>query len=435
MMTTSFADMDIDGIFQQRKDDVRYNTSYPLQPAAWQQWLSPCDLPFDAEKQVSFYVHIPFCQSLCRFCEYIRYKTTDEETEKKYLKIVWDDMANFVVDHDRILLMGFDIGGGTPTALSTKALVYLLFLMNDHADMMNKSDTFMGSLEASFPTITDEKIRIIADYGRYISRLSFGLQNVNETFLKSYNRDNGTLGHAVHVFEECRKRGVKILNLDIMYGFIKQTEEDLAMTLKVVSELLPEHLTLYELRTNMTNGVSSQNKEALYRMYIYLYHHILDMGYVGRFGGNAFSRIGDEGLSSYISNRMYCNGAYKGFGIAAQSKSARGVSYNIGKSPMCLSECMKVGSFEKSGKQTYMLPPEEMLAKYLAISGYGGIFSLSIMEKILGENPLYRYRDILDYLVGNKFISIGDDGRVMFTPKGFQYYGAILSLFYPEQKQ
>lgn len=422
----------IDDIFNSRVNDYLYNTSYPLTPQHWKKYKVQSRLSFANVKDYSWYIHIPFCKSLCKFCEYTRFKTVDTEMEKLYLKTIWDDMANFVYSNNTedMVLHGFDIGGGTPTSLSYKSLYDLILMMNHFAYNLSKSVDFCGSIEGSFNTIDEEKIRIIVDNAKYIDRMSFGLQS-SAHLMTGLNRDNGSLKHMVQVFDWCRKYGIKILNIDLMYGFSNQTEQDIASVIDIVKELMPEHLTLYEYRTNMLKGTVPSDINTRYKQYSQLFNQISDIKYVGHFGGNTFSRISDDGLSSYLRHRMIENGAYKGFGIAAQSKNFDGLSYNIGKGGETLDYCMSYGTYEANG-YTYLLPPQEMLAKYLAISGYYGKFRLSKMNDIIGHNSMEIFKKEFEYLLYNKFITIDHDW-ICITKEGFKYYGTILSLFYPNR--
>ena len=188
------------------------------------------------------------------------------------------------------------------------------------------------------------------------------------------------------IFHSCRQQGINTINLDLMYGFVNQTKEEIEATMKVVGRLMPEHLTVYELRTNMLNRYPIATAEQRFEQYSYLYDLITRLGYKGRFGMNTFSLIGDYGLSSYLQHRMIKNGSYKGFGIAAQSKNDTGLSYNIGKNGESLECCLSRSTFEKDG-DSYILPPRELLSKYIAISGYCGMTDLSVMEKILHSDP------------------------------------------------
>ena len=103
-------------------------------------------------------------------------------------------------------------------------------------------------------------------------------------------------------------------------------------------------------------------KDELYNSYSFLYNSLCDLGYYARFGQNTFSkRANDIGVSSYLRERMMNAGAYKGFGISAQSMSRNGVSYNIGKLKKSFNdllamksydeECLKVGFLSTDGYQ------------------------------------------------------------------------------------
>ena len=79
--------MDIEAIFNQRKHSALYNTSYPIAPTDWSAYrVADAQLPFEEDKQLSFYVHIPFCNQLCSYCEYSRILCPDEATQTHYLK-------------------------------------------------------------------------------------------------------------------------------------------------------------------------------------------------------------------------------------------------------------------------------------------------------------------------------------------------------------
>lgn len=417
-------------LFETRKGIDDYNTSYPLHPSDWSSWKTSDRLSFDGIDDLSFYIHIPFCQSLCKYCEYIKYKKTSESIERQYLDIVEGDMREFTEQSatGNTLLRGFDIGGGTPTVLSTKNFAMLIEMSAGYARRFKRAEPFKGSIEATFNTIDEDKIAIISDHSDIFSRISFGLQSTSCAFLRDNNRDNGQTHRMADIFHSCRQQGINTINLDLMYGFVNQTKEEIEATMKVVERLMPEHLTVYELRTNMLSRYPIATAEQRFEQYSYLYDLITRLGYKGRFGMNTFSLIGDDGLSSYLQHRMMKNGSYKGFGIAAQSKNDTGISYNIGKNGESLERCLSQNTFEKDG-DSYRLPPRELLSKYVAISGYCGMIDLFVMEKILHSDPGMVFEKELDFLLNNQYIE--KDGTMLYlTPKGFLHYGAVLSLFY-----
>ena len=417
-------------LFEARKEISDYNTSYPLHPSDWSTWKVSDTLSFDDVDDLSFYIHIPFCQSLCRYCEYVKYKKTSDSVEREYLDIVDSDMREFMEQSvtGKTILRGFDIGGGTPTALSTENFAMLINMAAGYARRIKMAEDFKGSIEATFNTIDENKIAILSEHPDLFSRISFGLQSTNCTFLRDNNRDNGQTQRMADIFHICRQHGISTINLDLMYGFVHQTKEEMKATMEAVERLMPEHLTVYELRTNMLNRYPVATAEQRFEQYSYLYDLITGLGYKGRFGMNTFSLIGDNGLSSYLQHRMMKNGSYKGFGIAAQSKNDTGLSYNIGKNGESLNSCLSKKTFEKGG-DSYKLPPRELLSKYVAISGYCGMIDLSVMECILHSDPDMVFEKELGFLLNNHYIE--KNGTMLYlTPEGVLHYGAVLSLFY-----
>lgn len=84
-------------------------------------------------------------------------------------------------------------------------------------------------------------------------------------------------------------------------------------------------------------------------------------------------------------------------------------------------------SFEE--EYVYQLPHKELASKYIAIGGYNGSFSLKTLKELLGCDAKTYYSGQLDFCLSHKYIEISDD-RVVVTPLGFKYYGALFSLFY-----
>ena len=110
--------MTIAELFQLRKNVPRWNTSYPLNPSDWTDYRVPDSLSFENDSRMSFYIHIPFCKQLCSFCEYTRMLCPDEKVQREYLLAIASDIKQFRQKYQDITLLGFDIGGGTPTSLS-----------------------------------------------------------------------------------------------------------------------------------------------------------------------------------------------------------------------------------------------------------------------------------------------------------------------------
>lgn len=420
--------MTIAELFQSRKNDPRWNTSYPLNPSDWAAYRVPGSLSFENDSRMSFYVHIPFCKQLCSFCEYTRMLCPDENVQRDYLLAIDNDIEQFKQRYKDIALLGFDIGGGTPTSLSENNFSLLMQIYRNAILGLCVDDRYEPSIEGTFNTLSEQKLEEMATNG--FQRLSLGVQSSCSSVLHHHQRRNASEAMMSSWLTKAWDKGIKKVNLDFMYGLKGQNESTIRQDLGLISRLKPQQVTLYELRTNMISISAKETftKELLYSQYAQYYEGLIAMGYNARFGQNTFSvDAKDEGVSSYLRERMLNGAAYKGFGLSAQSMSSVGLSYNIGKVAHANVALLSASSYPE--EYTYSLPKKEMAAKYMAISAYNGSFSLDrLLSYGIKKESL---NEILDFCFSQGLLLYENDKKhVIVTPKGFVHYGALFSLFF-----
>lgn len=419
--------MNVEELYEKRKNDPQWNTSYPLSPKDWEKYRVNGQLPFDNEKELSFYIHIPFCVSLCSFCEYTKMRCPNNDIQECYLRTIQSDINKFKELNSKIVLRGFDIGGGTPTSLSDNNFRLLMQIYNLAVANLKVSADYEPSIEGTFGTLTDEKINILAQSN--IHRLSLGIQSTNNDVLFSHHRNQISVLEMGEWMEKAWYHGISKINLDLMYGLKGQNAKTINQDLHVIAQLAPQQVTLYELRTNMLGIPVEFTKEELFSQYCMYYEGLIGMGYQANFGQNTFSKTADDkGLSSYLRSRMLDGISYKGFGISSQSMSTDGISYNIGKSNKSIARIVDMKSF--SEEFTYLLPKEELVSKYIAISAYYGSFSLNRITELIGFDYAAYCKEQIDFCTSKGFITF-EKGRINITKEGFAHYGAVFSLFYP----
>ena len=411
--------------YELRKDDPRWNTSYPLHPKDWAAYRVDGPLPFDTDRRLSFYIHIPFCKQLCSFCEYTRMLCPDEAWQETYLRVLAKDIERFKTHYQGFTLLGCDIGGGTPTSLTERNFSLLMEVYGDALAGLEWSDDFEPSVEATFDTLSEKKLTKLVEAG--IKRLSLGVQSSSHSIAASHHRLGGDEKQMAKWLAMARQVGVEKVNLDFMYGLEGQNEASIAQDLELIDRLHPQQVTLYELRTNMLAIQSSFTKEALFAQYAQYFEGLTSMGYQGRFGQNTFSMNAEDlGVSSYLRERMRNGASYKGFGLSAQSMSRAGVSYNLGKLSSDPRQVLNTDGYPAA--YTYLLPAKEWAAKYMAISAYHGSFSPNKLLE-MGIDPAL-LNDTLEFCFSQGLFVRGDDDRVVVTKEGFKYYGALFSLFF-----
>lgn len=409
--------------------DSCYGTAYPWRPEEWQRYAMPGNLPFNDCHRLSFYVHVPFCKHLCKFCEYTRCRVPDEQLQRRYLETLAKDIDEFLQSHPEIMLEGFDIGGGTPTALSPDNFRFLIELYTSVTDRVALSFDYEPSIETSFLTIDKKKAALIAEAG--IRRISMGIQSLY--FSKATDAVGWKHPQALEIatrIKMLREVAPFKINLDFMYGFKGQTNwDEFEANRRVLEFLNPDQVTLYELRTNQQNRVSADVDEEKALLYDRWFDLLSGMGYIGRYGQNTFSRNADDfGVSSYIRHRMLDGGDYKGFGLSAQSMTGGNVEYNEGKNASDLPSLIQsLESFEATSH--YDLPNEEKLAKFICISSYNGGFNWKIAQDKFNPDFMRDNIVMLATLKENGLITV-DGTLIRLTKEGFKHYGAVLSMFY-----
>ena len=261
----------IAALFEQRKHQPQWNTSYPLRPDHWARYrwsgdeLSfdgkqpfggkrPFDgkqqpfvgkqvLPFFGEQELSMYVHVPFCKRLCSFCEYTRMVLPDEATQTHYVDVVRSDIRRFREQMGTFRLAGFDIGGGTPMALSDHAFGLLLDVYDEAVDGLLLAADYEPSIEGTFASVSRQKLERAAASG--VRRLSLGLQTTSGDVLCRQNRAVESVASMARVLDMAAACGMSKVNVDLMYGLPGQTQASIAADISILGTLRPQQVTLY----------------------------------------------------------------------------------------------------------------------------------------------------------------------------------------------
>ena len=183
----------------------------------------------------ALYVHIPFCQGICAYCDFtrVRYHTGLAD---QYLKQLARELE------ERVPCQGMEtvyIGGGTPTALSPDQLRRLLDLLQPY--LQGASEV---TIEANPEAINAELIEILLKGG--INRISLGLQSCDDEILKQIGRRH-TFAQARQAVRQLQQAGLTNISCDLIYSLPRQTRAQWKKTLQDVLSLNIPHCSLYAL--------------------------------------------------------------------------------------------------------------------------------------------------------------------------------------------
>lgn len=186
------------------------------------------------------YIHIPFCEQKCAYCDFLSFPGQQEKNKIRYVEALCKEMRLRLTDEWQTPDTIF-IGGGTPTALSVDLLKKLLDTLGQCVELKNVEEFTM---EANPGTVDDEKLLVLLAGG--VNRLSFGVQSFDEVLLKRIGRIH-TADEAEDAFWLARRVGFRNINMDLMYGLPGQTEAQWHHTVDRALSLEPEHLSMYQL--------------------------------------------------------------------------------------------------------------------------------------------------------------------------------------------
>jgi oxygen-independent coproporphyrinogen-3 oxidase len=330
-------------------------------------------------------------------------------------------------------VIGYDLGGGTPAFLSAKNLS----LITDEIKHFNLKEGMYLSIETT-PMIAAkdlEKLKAIKSLG--YNRISMGFQTVSEKLLESLGRE-GSKSIYEKAVENIRAAGFDRLNVDLMYGFLNQSDEDFANTIKYTIALNPEFITLYRNRYKGTSLESESQGVTLYkvnRQYDIAFSLLKEAGYVANNGKNTFSRIsGDLGTSSYLTTRVVNATSYVGFGLGAQSFVGNYLAYNLG----CVDH--KTEKYYEHLDRGVLpindiadMPVEEVRAKALSVMFYFGFISMSAYKNRFAEDFKKVYAGQIEFLEKNYLMEFVDSDTFMLTDYGAAHLYGIIPLFYSER--
>lgn len=417
------------------------NTAYPLRPNSLAQYEVHNDEDIynvvksniEQQKELCLYVHVPFCQARCKFCEYVVLDKPAEDDPDKYVAYLLKEIEMYRALIKDKPIVGYDLGGGTPSYLSVENLEKI----TNSIKKFNLQENMYLSVETT-PVIAANdfgKMKALRELG--YNRISMGFQTVSEALLESLGRE-GSKSIYEKAVENIRKAGFDRLNIDLMYGFLNQSDEDFANTIKYTIALQPEFITLYRNRYKGTKLEAESQGVTLYkvnRQYDIAYRLLKDAGYIANNGKNTFSRIAlDMGTSSYLTRRVVDAVSYVGFGLGAQSFVGNYLAYNLG------SVDHKLNKYFDSIDRGILpindiadMPISEVRAKAISVMFYFGFISMKAYQNRFGEDFKEIYKVQIKFLEDNYLMQFADDDTFMLTDYGAAHLYGIIPLFYSDR--
>jgi oxygen-independent coproporphyrinogen-3 oxidase len=294
------------------------------------------------------YVHIPFCKSRCRYCDF--FSTTQLERREDYAHAIiaeFNDRLHLLTEPVRTIYFG----GGTPSQMPVASLRMILECLVDgakrlqfsgrsHGELQDASDHHHSpdeigdielTLEANPGDITPEKARAWREMG--FNRLSIGIQSFDDDLLHLIGRRH-TAQEALQAVATAQAVGFDNISIDLMYALPSQTMEQWQKDVQLALHLGIQHISTYGLiyeegtaltKLLMDNRLQPVDEELEMRMYDYLVEQLTANGFLHY----EVSNFALPGRHSRHNSSYWNDTPYLGLGAAAHSYDGQCRRWNI----------------------------------------------------------------------------------------------------------
>ena len=272
------------------------------------------------QRDMGIYVHIPFCNQKCIYCDFPAYQNLEEYYDT-YIYALLQEITMFGDTYPKARTKLVDtvyLGGGTPTELSLSQIEKII---NTIQRTYNLSNDCRFTIESNPGEIDISYLKGLQKLG--FSRISFGVQTFNDTSLLSLHRSHNSKA-AIDAVQWAAEVGFTDINIDLIYGLPKQTIEEIKENITLVSKLPINHISTYGLQVERGTRlyhlvekelISLPDESLEDRMYETMMQGIQELG----FERYEISNFAKNGAYSTHNLKYWQYSDYLGFGAGAHS--------------------------------------------------------------------------------------------------------------------
>jgi len=374
-------------------------------------------------RDTSIYIHIPFCDHKCIYCDF--YSIITDDNINSYLLSLKKEIEFYAssYSHDRNIISIF-FGGGTPSLMKPDYISEIISCVkyNFHLD-----DNAEITLETNPGTVDINKLTGFRDSG--INRISIGIQSFNDDELKFLTRihDSQT---AVQTVLDCKVCGLDNINIDLIFNLPKQTKEIWESNLMRAVTLPVKHISAYSLilehgtilnKMVLDGKVQIQDDDYDADLYEFTIDYITSHG----FTQYEVSNFAKPGFECIHNNSYWHHKDYLGFGTSAHSFADGKRWWN------CSSVKYYNSLIEKSNKAVInqeQLTQNELLEEFVMLSLRSDGIDLNALESKYGDQWYRKNKSFIEKLLNDKFLC-NESNKVKLTPKGYAVCDEILTKF------
>jgi len=374
-------------------------------------------------KKTACYIHIPFCDHKCIYCDFYSIITSDNI--QPFLKSVKKEISYYADVHSEGReLISIYFGGGTPSLMEP---AYIREIIDTLKEKFNLAENSEITLETNPGTVSLKKLRKFREVG--INRISIGIQSFNDKDLKFLTRIHNS-ETAIKTVIDAELAGFENISLDLIFNLPNQTKKNWEINLKQAIKLPINHISAYSLileRGTILNKMVLDGKIKIQDddYDAELYETTIEFLTSSGFNQYEVSNFARPGFECVHNNAYWHYKEYLSFGTSAHSFIDGKRWWNFSSLKMYIDHLNK---FDNAIAGQEIISPEKALNEFVMLELRSSGLDVNHLENLFrpaGTGWLKEKHPYLKILEKNGFLQM-DDEFIKLTPKGYALCDEIL---------
>lgn len=211
-------------------------------------------------KKLGLYIHIPFCESKCYYCDFYSITKADKEIKSVYVESLIKELKIYKNKIDGDTFDTIFIGGGTPSAIDAE--IYSKIFEYLYNQDLVKEDAEI-TMEINPKNRGLDYLNKIKKNG--VNRLSVGIQTFNDEILKVIGRNHNKV-EAERFLESVNNAGFENLSCDLIFNLPLQKFKHIKRDVDILEKFFAKHISLYSLKVNPNTKMNEIVKKDTYKL-------------------------------------------------------------------------------------------------------------------------------------------------------------------------
>jgi len=364
-------------------------------------------------KEIAIYVHIPFCDHKCIYCDF--YSIIKTDSKEKYRVALIDEIKHYAKLYapDRTITSLF-FGGGTPSYMEPEYINSIISAISKYFNLNKNAEI---TFETNPGTVSKEKLREFLSIG--INRFSVGIQSFDDAELKFLTRIHNSSA-AIKTVEDIYSASCENISIDLIFNLPKQTKKTWLQNLTTAVSLPVKHVSAYSLilekgtilnKMVLDKKVEIQGEDFDADLYEETIDFLTDAGFY-QYEVSNFTKPGFE----CKHNKVYwTHNEYLGFGTSAHSFIGNKRWWNYSSLSMYNDSIVKSGNAIRNSE---ILSEEELFEEFLMLGLRGSGLDLNIVRNTYSKDFFNENISYIRNLIKEGYLE-DNNSILQMTKKGY----------------